>query len=230
MQRYREEDEERFNNSRRSMTASSVAGAVLKPQLSARRRSTGEDSMSLAQPPAPAHGASDADAAALGDLLATHKLYENLALYCRGQDRKDLALMKSTFWPEATDNHGAFNGSAHEFCEWAYEGQKKTKHKSLHFITNVLTELDGDVARRESSVIYLRVHPDGGPNGLLFARYRDLCERREGEWKVLRRVLIHDHIAQLDHVELQATMLSDMPITGRWGDVYPNDPIHDDEW
>src|SRR3954466_2329166 len=89
--------------------------------------------------------------AELADLLAKQKLYENMALYCRGQDRKDLELMKSTFWPEATDNHGVWIGSAHDFCEWAYENQKITKHSSQHYITNVLIELDGDTARRETA-------------------------------------------------------------------------------
>src|SRR3954465_5394748 len=91
------------------------------------------------------------DVFAVADLLAKQKLYENMALYCRGQDRKDLELMKSTFWPEATDNHGMWNGSAHDFCEWAYENQKITNHRSQHYITNVLIEVDEDVARRETA-------------------------------------------------------------------------------
>src|SRR5687767_2288328 len=80
----------------------------------------------------------------VAELLDKQALYENVALYCRGQDRKELELMKSTFWPEATDHHGPFVGSAHEFCEWSYENRKKTQHKSQHYITNVLVDVDGD--------------------------------------------------------------------------------------
>lgn len=186
--------------------------------------------MSLGQSRTPALGASDVDVSALGEIVAKQELYENLVRYCRGQDRKDLALMKSTFWPEATDNHGAFNGSAHEFCEWAHENQKTTKHRSHHYITNVLIELDGDVAKRESAVVFVMVPPDGGTTNVLGGRYRDLCERRDGEWKVLRRVMIHDHVAAFPSAGTQGTVFSDLPPSAPWGDVYPNDPIYDDEW
>ncbi|PZH18828.1 hypothetical protein C1I97_03145 [Streptomyces sp. NTH33] len=172
----------------------------------------------------------DADAVAVTELIAKQKLYENLALYCRGQDRKDLELMKSTFWPEATDNHGMFVGSAHEFCEWAYENQKTTKHRSHHYITNVLIELNGNVAKRESAVIYVMVRPDGGPTDIMGGRYRDLCERRGGEWKVLRRVVIFDHVAQFTTTEELGAVFGGIPETARLGDVYPNDSIYEREW
>ena len=32
--------------------------------------------------------------------------------YCRGVDRLDEDLMKSAYWPDATDNHGTFIGNA----------------------------------------------------------------------------------------------------------------------
>src|SRR5437879_6272148 len=128
--------------------------------------------------------------------------------------------MKSTFWPEATDNHGMFVGSAHEFCQWAYENQQTTKHRSHHYITNVLIEIDGDAAKRESAVIYVMVRPDG-PTDVLGGRYRDLCERRDGEWKVLRRVLIFDHVAQVPSTEI-AAVYAGMPDTARMGDAHPN--------
>jgi hypothetical protein len=170
----------------------------------------------------------DVDAAAVAELIDKQKLYENMALYCRGQDRKDLELMKSTFWPEATDNHGMWNGSAHDFCEWAYENQKITNHRSQHYITNVLIEVDEDVARRETAVIYAMVRAER-PTDLLGARYRDLCERRNGEWKVLRRVLVLDHVTQVPATEF-SLIYGELPATARIGDTHPNDPIYDDEW
>jgi len=170
------------------------------------------------------------DAAAVAELIAKQRLYENLVSYCRGQDRKDLELMKSTFWPEATDNHGMFVGSAHEFCQWAYEHQKTTGHRSHHYVTNVLSELDGDLARRESAVTYVMVRPDGGPTDIMGGRYRDLCQRRAGEWKVLRRVVIFDHVAQFTSPAQLGTVFGGIPGTARIGDVYPNDPTYEEEW
>lgn len=171
----------------------------------------------------------DARDAALTQLLDKQELYENMALYCRGQDRKDLALVKSTFWPEATDDHGMFNGPAHEFCEWAFENQKVTKHRSHHYITNVLIDIEDDRARRESAVVYVMVRPDGGSTEIMGGRYRDLCERREGEWKVLRRVVIFDHVAQLAETASLAGVFGGIS-SPRVGAVYPHDPIHEAEW
>lgn len=173
---------------------------------------------------------SGADHADLVELVAKQKLHENIALYCRGQDRKDLELMKSTFWPEATDNHGMFNGPAHEFCEWAYENQKQTQHRSHHYVTNVVIELDGDRAKRESAFVYVMVRPGGAETDVSGGRYRDLCERRDGEWKVLRRVVIHDHMARFAPKGEFETVFGGFPGTARIGDVYPHDPIHDAAW
>ncbi|MEU1984471.1 nuclear transport factor 2 family protein [Nocardia sp. NPDC019395] len=166
----------------------------------------------------------------IAELVAKQKLYENLVMYCRGQDRKELDVMKSTFWPEATDNHGMFNGSAHEFCEWSYENQKTTRHKSHHYVTNVVIELDGDLAKRESSVVYVMVKAGDEPTDVMGGRYRDLCERRNGEWRVLRRMVIFDHVAQYPSSGELAAVFGGIPDTSRVGDVYPADPIYDAEW
>lgn len=171
----------------------------------------------------------DIDTAAIAELLAKQSLYENIALYCRGQDRKDLELMKSTFWPEAQDNHGSYVGPAYEFCDWAFENQKNTKHRSHHYLTNVLVEIDGDFAKRESSFIYVMVQPDGLTNAQ-GGRYRDFCERRHGKWKVLNRVVIHDHAAQYSSASVNGALFGRMQETARMGDIYPNDPIYDVEW
>jgi len=176
--------------------------------------------------PPDSHG----DSRAVGELLDKQALYENMALYCRGQDRKQLDLMKSTFWSEATDNHGVFNGSAHEFCEWSYENHKTTQHRAQHYITNVLVDLDGDRARRETAFIYVMVKPGDQKNMVMGGRYRDLCERRDGSWKVLRRVVVFDHVGQFTDTTTLASVFGGAPETTRVGDVYPDDPIYELEW
>lgn len=163
------------------------------------------------------------------ELLEKQALVENMTLYCRGQDRKDLELMKSTFWPEATDNHGMWNGSAWKFCEWAYENVKTTRHRSHHYVTNIHIELDGDQAKRESAFVYVMVKPDGVFD-IQGGRYRDLCERRDGVWKVLRRVVIFDHVAQFPGGAALGDVFGGIPETARVGALYPEDPIYDEEW
>lgn len=168
--------------------------------------------------------------AQIAGLIDKQSLYENMALYCRGMDRKDLEVMKSTFWPEATDDHGAFVGSAFEFCEWSCENQKTGRHRSHHYITNVLIDLDGDTARRETAVIYVMVRPDEDRIELMGGRYRDVCERRSGEWKVLRRVVIFDYAQQFSPIADFGAVFGGIPPTSRFGLLFPDDPIYDAEW
>ena len=45
------------------------------------------------------------------------KIREAAMRYSYGVDRLDPEVMKSAYWPEATDNHGNFVGNAHEFVD-----------------------------------------------------------------------------------------------------------------
>ena len=162
----------------------------------------------------------------LAELLDKQKLYENLMLYCRGQDRKELDQMKSSFWPEATDDHGAFVGNAHEFCELSFKGHKASGHSSLHHCTNVLIEIDGDQARRESAFIFSMTHFRERSRTLFLAgRYKDLCEKRGEEWRVLRRVCIFEWTHELEGGRDFAGLFN-FPPTMKIAAVHPEDPIY----
>jgi hypothetical protein len=168
--------------------------------------------------------------AQIAELIDKQSLHENMALYCRGMDRKDLAAMKSTFWTEATDDHGAFVGSAHHFCEWSCENQQKGRHRSHHYITNMLIDLDGDTALRETAVVYVMVRPADDRIEVMGGRYRDVCEKRMGEWKVLRRVVIFDFAQQFSPIADFGDVFGGIPPTSRFGKLFPDDPIYDAEW
>jgi hypothetical protein len=165
---------------------------------------------------------------ALRDLIEKQSIYENLMRYIRGQDRKDLDLMKSAYWPDATDNHGAFNGNAHEFCESAFNGQKTSGHSAIHHCSNVLIELQGDQAKCESAFLYVMIHPKLNITKFLGGRYRDLCEKRDGDWKILRRVCIFDYANEFEGAH-DFTGIFNMPVKTVTSDTYPNDPIYG-EW
>ncbi len=51
-------------------------------------------------------------------MLAKQSIHEVLARYCHGIDRCDIDMLKSAYWPDATDTHGTFNGNAWEFAEF----------------------------------------------------------------------------------------------------------------
>jgi hypothetical protein len=162
-------------------------------------------------------------------LIAKQELHENMARYCRGMDRKDLELMRSTFWPESTEDHGMYVGLSHDFCAWACEVQKGTSYKASHYVTNMLIELDGDRAKRETAFMYTKVPTDGSPVDLLCGRYRDLCERRDGEWKVLSRTCVWD-LAQRLNPEADYAALFGIPPSSNFGALYPHDPIYAARW
>ncbi|AUW58993.1 hypothetical protein C1T17_13720 [Sphingobium sp. SCG-1] len=159
------------------------------------------------------------------DLVQKNKIHENLMRYCRGQDRKELALMKSTYWPDATDDHGAFVGNAHAFCDMAYEGQKKTGHTAIHHCSNVLIELLGDQAKCESVFMYVMIHPAKNRTQFLGGRYRDLCEQRDGEWKILRRTCIFDWANDMEGAQ-DFTGIFNFPKDTVIGRTFPDDPIY----
>ena len=161
------------------------------------------------------------------ELVEKNKIYENLMKYVRGQDRKDLDLMKSAYWPDATDNHAVFVGNGHEFCEMAYNGQKKSGHAALHHCSNVLIELSGNQAKCESVFLYVMIFTERNETKLVGGRYKALCEKRCGEWKILRRSCIFDWANELSGAQDFEGIFS-FPPTALVGDLYPKDPIYTD--
>lgn len=132
---------------------------------------------------------------ALQELLDKQEIYECLMRYCRGIDRIDEELLQSVYHPDAWDDHGDFKGPASEFILHVLTGLRSGRHgANFHSISNVLIELDGDVAYSEAYVTSW--HPmtkDGISCNWIFAgRYVDRFERRDGAWKIAHRMTVND--------------------------------------
>uniref|UniRef100_UPI001952E840 nuclear transport factor 2 family protein n=1 Tax=Stenotrophomonas maltophilia TaxID=40324 RepID=UPI001952E840 len=56
---------------------------------------------------------------ALQALLDKDAIRECLYRYCRGIDRQDEDALRASYWPDATDRHGPYSGSADGFIAWA---------------------------------------------------------------------------------------------------------------
>lgn len=141
------------------------------------------------------------------ELKARQDIHDVLVRYCRGADRCDLELMESCFHDDATDDHGFFNGPAHEFI--ARDGLRKLFQSSKHFMTNESVELDGDRARSETSILALMRREEGGAlyDVTMSARYLDRFERRNGAWKISHRILVTDS-TRVDRVEREDPALN----------------------
>lgn len=135
-------------------------------------------------------------------LLDREAIRDCLYRYCRGIDRCDEAALRSAYWPDATDCHGAWKGSATGFIDQALTKLRQGGRR-VHQISNILIELAGDVAAVESSFIALQsTATQPGRETFLCGRYVDRFERRQGEWRVADRTVVYDWIEERTRPEL----------------------------
>jgi hypothetical protein len=142
----------------------------------------------------------------LRTLLDKVEIYEVLAMYARGVDRRDWDLVRSCYHDDAVDDHGPFRGDVNGFIDWVAERHAGIE-QSMHFLGNVLIEIDGDVAFSETYLTTFQHETrPGSPTRYSHSgcRYVDRLERRDnGPWKFAER-----------HVVLEFSHMSDEP-TGR---------------
>jgi ketosteroid isomerase-like protein len=139
------------------------------------------------------------DQAKLTELMDREAIRDCLYRYCRGIDRADEAALRSAYWPDAIDRHGAYSGAAEGFIQFAVE-VFKTNPRNIHQISNILIEFRsaGD-ARVES---YFNALQRGAGKGgvvrqvLLAGRYCDAFEKRGEEWRVAHRTVVYDWIEE----------------------------------
>ncbi|TCJ37025.1 nuclear transport factor 2 family protein [Parafrankia sp. BMG5.11] len=117
-----------------------------------------------------------------------------VALYCRGCDRRDFALVRSLYHDDAVDDHGAmFCGGPDAFVEWLPKAMEPWE-LTIHSLSNSVIVIDGDVAEGEHMVrAWHRTHPPDRREVIVYGRYLDRYQRRLGEWRFLRRSLVFDH-------------------------------------
>lgn len=134
----------------------------------------------------------------LARLTAYMEIRQTLARYCRGVDRRDAALLKTAYHPDATDDHGNFKGSGHDFADWIVNLLPELGFGyTTHQITNVLVKLADDVQSAAVETYYASFHPgknDAGEQTMFIAggRYLDRFECREGNWKIAQRLCTVD--------------------------------------
>lgn len=131
-------------------------------------------------------------------LLDREAIRDCLYRYCRGIDRLDEAALRSAYWPDAVDDHGAYKGSAAGFIDMALVKLQKAG-RMIHQISNILIELQGDVAAVESYFTAYQEETDAQGQALetlLCGRYVDRFECRGGEWRVAARTVVYDWMRQ----------------------------------
>lgn len=138
----------------------------------------------------------------LARLVADREIRDVLLRYCRGVDRIDLELVRDCYWPDATDDHGAFRGSVDELLAWI--GRLLPRYDvTTHSLTNTLVEWHptrDDVARVETYGLAEHQTVDGPPelNLTIAFRFLDRFERRAGEWRIADRLCTTEWVRRND--------------------------------
>ena len=159
-------------------------------------------------------------------LLDREAIRDCLYRYCRGIDRADEAALRSAYWPDAFDSHGAYQGSAEGFIAQALP-RLRAGGRRVHAIANILIELHGDAAAVESCFLALQSGAAApAQETFLCGRYVDRFERRQGEWRVARRTVVYDWIEERSRPELAH---GDAELFGARrpnGGMAPHDPVY----
>jgi hypothetical protein len=129
-------------------------------------------------------------------LLAERAIQRVLTTYSRGVDRYDFDLVRSCYWPEGTDDHGSFVGGVDGFIAFVERSLNRFE-RTCHFLGNMLIDVDlsHDVARSETYAVAFHRYtdPDGYPTDMWAGlRYVDRFERRDGQWRIRRRVCAYE--------------------------------------
>lgn len=129
-------------------------------------------------------------------LLDREAIRECIFRYCRGIDRIDEAALRGSYWPDATDRHGPYQGTATQFIEAALKKLPESG-RMIHHVGNLSIELRGTQAAVET--YFLAWQRDRRADGteqetFLAGRYVDRFEKRGEEWRVAARVVVYDWV------------------------------------
>jgi hypothetical protein len=120
------------------------------------------------------------------------EIYAVLVRYCRGIDRRDPEMVRSTYHPDAYDDHGSYKGDLDGFIEFVDKEVYSRFRTTMHKLGQALIEIDGDGATGETYAVCHHVMAENGKDvadSVMGIRYLDRFERRAGEWRIARREL-----------------------------------------
>ncbi|MDR6861543.1 nuclear transport factor 2 family protein [Variovorax guangxiensis] len=138
-------------------------------------------------------------------LLAEREIHEVLLRYCRGVDRCDRELMASCYHDDAHDDHGNWiQQGASNIVDEIARRVGPGPARPMHFLGNVLIEVEGNQAFAESYILAFRAHEQGGKsyNRCRAVRFVDRFELRNNMWKIIERVVV-DEWNREEEVQMQ---------------------------
>lgn len=161
------------------------------------------------------------------DELADREAIRDVILRnARGSDRCDEQMLRSCYWPDATDDHLAFSGSADEFVAWSLPILTAMRF-NMHMIGNMLIVIDGAEADVETYFQGYHSIEEHGARRDVFAagRYLDTFERRGEEWRIVKRFVTVDWFREYPDTGDWARGPFGMQVTR--GDLKPRDKSYE---
>jgi SnoaL-like domain len=128
------------------------------------------------------------------DLLDKQAITEVLMRYCRGVDRMDRATFVGTYWPDATDDHVKYVGGVDGLADFVFAAIAKMR--TQHMMGNILIEMRGPTRALCESYVHAYHEADGffgKEEFVIGARYLDIFEKRDAEWRILHRKVVMDY-------------------------------------
>ncbi len=129
------------------------------------------------------------------EIAAKAAITEVLYKYCRSMDRIDADLGYQIWHDDGTAHYSRiYEGTGRGFIDWVCEFHRSLVSTS-HQITNVLIEIDGDLASSEAYVT-VRLRSEDGDGALVdlvgAGRYLDTWSYRDGRWAIDHRLYVSD--------------------------------------
>jgi len=126
-------------------------------------------------------------------LLDREKIRDCIARLARGEDRRDAGLIRASYWPDATTDFGIFAGSFSQYLAWVVPGSPAIR-VTQHVLGQSVIELKGGSAAAETHVAsYHRINMGAEERDVTIGgRYLDKLEKRDTEWRIVRRVMLYD--------------------------------------
>ena len=166
---------------------------------------------------------------AIQALLDRQAITDVIHLYLRGADRADAALIAAAYHDDAIEDHGGvYHGAASDYVALMAKMLPRAGVMN-HLATNIVIELDGDVAHGEHYILaFARMKKDGETfDTLTLARALDRFERRDGAWRIAHRRLVWEWNHEMAYAESWGRGLMFPPgTTLTMAAKKPDDPLY----
>jgi hypothetical protein len=134
------------------------------------------------------------DAETTAGWLRDRELIKDLPLqYARGLDTREFSASRAVFSDDCTLKGALGENTIDGYFPGLVEGVQRYE-ATMHFMGNQYVDLEpgADHGHVETYAVAYHLEPDGSPLAdlLMGVRYQDDVERRDGAWKIVRRVAV----------------------------------------